>query len=202
MNRTFFLLYLIIILLFGCKKEKSPPYYKISNEFRNWVDFQEGSYWIYKNDISGLTDSVYCKNRYSTTIIRQGSPYYYDVINIDFSANNLVQWSFISVNPDFEGVNMDGLGYSLRSNTNLGQNIIWDNEIYQYSNHYDSLLIIDNIFFNVIHTHIVKEHNIEHDSIIGDFYFSKFIGLIKYKKKLQNDGIDTTWSLIKWKIIQ
>ncbi len=56
MKTTSIALIFIIILLWGCKKNES--YKDLPDEYKNYFLFSEGSNWIYKNIITGSTDSI------------------------------------------------------------------------------------------------------------------------------------------------
>jgi len=59
------------LLLFSCKKD--PDFYPVSDEFKPWFLFQQGSFWIFQNDSTLDLDSVYIKS----------PPAYYNVPNPD-----------------------------------------------------------------------------------------------------------------------
>lgn len=110
--------YLIIFLLFGllfsfCRKKDSnqiqstansattsgfypgpPKPYKtvyVSNEIKEWGLFNVGSYWIYRDSISGIIDSIYVSSvdtTYDRSYYTKDSDIIYEVIHIkvnDFS---------------------------------------------------------------------------------------------------------------------
>ncbi|MFN3403311.1 MAG: hypothetical protein ACK40G_04395 [Cytophagaceae bacterium] len=61
------LVLLITILLYGtfcCNKKKDPkPTYYIDQEFKDYCDFKEGSYWIYERESDKTIDSLYLFQR-------------------------------------------------------------------------------------------------------------------------------------------
>ncbi|MGE5424574.1 MAG: hypothetical protein ACM3N9_04375, partial [Syntrophothermus sp.] len=58
MKKQYFLLVLIILGLFSCKKDET-PYYQIPGEMKEYFEAHEGSYWIYLDNFTGLSDSTY-----------------------------------------------------------------------------------------------------------------------------------------------
>jgi len=54
----------VLVLLAACKKELT--FYGISDEMKEYFVFQKGSYWIYKDDSTGVIDSTYIKSIYSS----------------------------------------------------------------------------------------------------------------------------------------
>lgn len=193
----------ILIYLTNCKKE--PIHYTISDDFRKWVDCQNGSYWVYKNELTGNIDSVYFlgDRLYSTDFSYKEQGYSFDFININLKSS-FIQSIYISVNADFEFAILDvrGMGSALRTNSEIGQNIKWINGIYRFVNFYDSLKINNNIFHNIIHTRTSLPYHSTNDSIVCNFYFSKNIGLIKFQSEVQISSADTSWSLLRWNVIQ
>jgi hypothetical protein len=75
-TRTILVLLVMILCLFGCKKKQGQPlpYYKVPEELKTACLFGGGSYWIYKNDSTGATDSIY---------IDKDKPYVYDTALYD-----------------------------------------------------------------------------------------------------------------------
>jgi hypothetical protein len=49
-------IFLLAVQFMACKKA---PFYPISQEMKEYFFFNPGSYWIYRDNYSGLTDSVY-----------------------------------------------------------------------------------------------------------------------------------------------
>jgi hypothetical protein len=71
--------------------------------------------------------------------------------------------------------------------------------IYKELNVYDSLIINNVTYYNVLNTQY-KYPTYKGDTALMIFYLAKSIGLIKYYQKLFNQ--DTTWSLLRYHIIQ
>jgi hypothetical protein len=61
-------------------------------------------------------------------------------------------------------------------------------------NRYDTLIVNNNKFTNVIHTRDSSYYSIK------DYYYAMKIGLIKYS--LKTTSIDSTWSLVRWHVYQ
>lgn len=51
-----FAVILTVFIIGGCKKKET--YYYVSNENKAWTLFNEGSYWIYRNDSTLVLDST------------------------------------------------------------------------------------------------------------------------------------------------
>ncbi len=68
----YLLLLSVSILFLQCHTESS-YYLPISSELKTYLDYKEGSYWIYKNPESGIEDSTFVRNysKYDSTIVYQ-----------------------------------------------------------------------------------------------------------------------------------
>jgi hypothetical protein len=54
--RKSYLLLLLLLLFWGCAKQKPTP---INSELKKSFNYQVGSYWIYRDSVSGATDSFF-----------------------------------------------------------------------------------------------------------------------------------------------
>jgi hypothetical protein len=59
MRKPIFFLCIVIIVLCGCKKKQHVIYYSVPDALKKACLFQKGSYWVYLNDSTHITDSVY-----------------------------------------------------------------------------------------------------------------------------------------------
>jgi hypothetical protein len=196
----------VVVLLLteaGCKK-KEPTYYYIDNSFKEWVLFQKGSYWVYLNENNQILDSTFINMQPRTGFtppesegIDRFEQTYYDLSNsfiksvaIDCDHN----YSFASLELNFQ---TDGVGYTAISSAMLkgtgagGYNYLTLVEVL------DTLILNSNIFLNVIHTRTLDPFN---DNIYNDGYFAKNIGLVKLS--IKTDSFDSTWSLLRWHVVQ
>jgi len=203
MKRLLLLFVLLSFSLTNCSKKENMEHYLISKDFKQWVDFKEGSYWVYFSENSGYIDSchfigtklIYTENR------SKEYGYIYDVIEFPLESK-VIHGIVISAEKDFSyvgiGTNINGGGYSLRTNSNIGQKIKNGLSIYEEIEVFDSLNIYNNTFFNIIHTR--TKYPLIDGELIKDYYFSKGVGLIKYHQNFLQS--DSTWILLKWKTIQ
>ncbi len=69
----------------SCNSKNLPDYY-MNDNFRSYVDFPKGSYWIYEETLTGgKSDSMYLYEReYSTDRSGKYVDYHYDWINLKF----------------------------------------------------------------------------------------------------------------------
>ena len=194
---------LCCLLIISCNKKPSPTHYTISNDFRKWVDFQNGSYWVYINDNSGLVDSCYFRGtRLAYTVYNyKDQGYVYDVIDFVL-ASKFLEIIYIQANADYTfaiiGTIKGGTEYQLRTNANIGQKIRVGLGTYEEVEVLDSLKINNNTFMNIRHTRTI--YPLLPGDIIQDYFFSKGVGLIKFHQTFLNT--DSTWSLLRYHTIQ
>lgn len=204
MKKLFILVFTVIlaILLMSCRKTN--PYYPISPTLLQYCYFKEGSHWIYKNENGGFLDSCHIKipPLFSTSTFDQENEYYYDFVDMNFRSNFL-DWGHLQSTPDFDfGVitshKCSFIG-SIRTDAIVGRKILWGPSIiYQTLELFDEYKLNNVIFKNVIHTKIVQPY--DYDSVVCHYYFCKNIGLIKYQQHVFNT--DSTWSLLRWYVVQ
>lgn len=54
---------LMLLSFFSCKKDKKPVI-DISDELRQYFNYQPGTYWVYYDSVSGVTDSLWVANTF------------------------------------------------------------------------------------------------------------------------------------------
>ena len=164
MKSKFPLLILIISILFLASSCKKKPTYYMPQEFKDYVDFPVGSYWVYEDSVSGIKDSIYLYGR-NLTIYELNNFYcncekleqnFYSSYNNHLRAQS---W-LISDDPSFYVYRGYGY-YTMRKNGNV-----------EYIINYDSLKIIDEWYKNVYCI-----YNYANDKTY--YYWVKYIGLIK-----------------------
>jgi hypothetical protein len=133
-------------------------------EFKDYVDFPVGSYWVYEDSVSGIKDSIYLYQRNLTIYDFERNYCYYEKLEQNFYSsynNHLRAQSWLDVDdPSF--YEYSGYGYfTLRKNFNV-----------VYIINYDSLKILDEWYKNV---HCI--YNYPNNKIY--YYWVKHIGLIK-----------------------
>ncbi|MCK9423693.1 MAG: hypothetical protein M0Q38_13955 [Bacteroidales bacterium] len=95
----FFICLGLLNFIVSCKKT-STLHYVISEEFKAWADFQQGSYWIYYNKINQSIDSTYVTDNYLQTLSKDSQnaseQYQYDQITMDFNGNVYQKFKIVS----------------------------------------------------------------------------------------------------------
>ena len=189
-NISLFFLYLLIT---GCNKTEEKYY--VQGSFKEWSLFQYGSYWIYLNEKSGRVDSSWVYTGPSTWFYKPiGDGKLYEVIS--FQIMNIGPFKLGAKTDNsillIEGKFFSG-GYALTSlvTSNLSDQVSSSCWVMK---RYDSLIVNNQMFFNVIITRDTFSNS------INDFYFAKKVGLIKFA--IKNEYGDSTWSLVRSHIIQ
>ena len=192
----------ILALFSSCSKKKAITYY-IDNSFKEWVLFQKGSYWVYFNDSSHMLDSAFVdmQPRYGLSPPETEHMDHYQSIYYTVTSS-FIRDVYIGRDPDESYV---AIGFFYPKNDVFkALNSGYTNGSWNGSSSFTSLIEkIDTMilnykkFTNVIHT---RTNEVIYDSSQYDFYFAKNIGLIKFSAK--TNSFDSTWSLMRWHIIQ
>ncbi len=164
MKTKFYLFILMISILFLASNCKKKPTYYMPQEFKDYVDFPVGSYWVYEDSVSGIKDSIYLYGRNLTI---------YEPDNFYFKCEELEQNFYSSYNNELRAYScllIDdpsfyeycGYGYyTTKANWNV-----------EYIINYDSLKILDEWFKNVYCIYTYAKNKIY-------YYWVKNIGVIK-----------------------
>ena len=210
---------LALILLISCKKKL--PYYGLSDQMKEYFVFKQGSYWIYRNDSTGIIDSSYTMSFYSTVEDVESLGVSREFIDFVFAS------TFLS---DFEmgygclGANM--LTISTTFDTNQPPNQIVGNGpiayfegwqpnkdnisgtcfsdgVCRYSN-ITTMTVNNKIYNNIIYTRIITmdSSTANQHFFIREIYFAKNIGIIKFYEESKYVNVKRSFSLLRQKVIQ
>lgn len=181
------ILFILSVLIFSfanCKKDK--PTYYMPQEFKDFILYSEGSYWIYEDSITGNTDSIYLSN-YNINIAEPSHfDYKYEKLEQNFYSSFSIEsqyraetWLLQLEDPSL--YEYTGYGYY---GGNKDANI-------EYISNFDSLNIK-----GVWYKDVKCIYN--YDGNITYYYWVKYIGIIKKEDKFNNQN----WQLIKYHINQ
>jgi|WetSurMetagenome_2_1015567.scaffolds.fasta_scaffold09970_3 hypothetical protein len=216
---VFFLLALTILFLLGCTKN-DPEYYYIPEDFKQWVVYQPGTYWIYLNEQTGVVDCTYVTGvrNYQEVTGGNGSQEterHYEVITCDCSGSLYAKLSTRAQSESSRPINdrailsipicspnMDDASFSY--GLLLNPQFIKERRFEEISNYgvkqvYPQEDILGNQFINV---YDLRHEWIDYngDSLVTEAHFAKSTGIIKLR--IYKEKFDTTWSLIRYKIVQ
>ncbi len=222
LNKILFILIFLFILV-GCIKDEPitiPPTYYLPDNFKNWIYFKTGTYWIYKNDTTGIEDSIVVNESYndieSMIGINQYNEskimyYYEDITMVSYSYTENIKYhesAFIYINdPHAIGISCTfakwdiTFGWPAYNNTlefiyepvlnsKLGRTSV--------SAIFDTLIVAGKLYFNVIQ--INDTLNTLDGGYPTYYYFAKNYGLIK--KEIMETSEVVEWNLIRYNIVQ
>jgi hypothetical protein len=122
--------------------------------------------------------------------------FYYDVSNSflkNVSIDRGTDDSFASLGifyPDDAG--FPGLSSSIAAGIGSGSS-----DFFKLVEKIDTMFINSNRFTNVVHTRSTSTY---YDNLQNDYYYVKNIGLVKFS--IKTNSFDSTWSLMRWHVIQ
>jgi len=195
----------LVFIATSCIEEEKYHHRYVSEETKEWSLFQPGSYWIYQNDSTGATDSVFIKE--GPTSHFDGGPTdamdYLEVINTSFSSSFISQ---IELEAHYYGANTISL-----NNTNASVLILRfpiSNEIisqnfytFEHIEHFDSLNVNGTWIKDTYHTRYTRfKEGISTIDYIYDFYIAKNIGIVICEKQSETENF--RWSLVRRNIVQ
>lgn len=194
-----------VVIQYGCRKGgtyQSPTTAidSIPGEFKAWTMFRPGSFWVYLNEKTGITDC---------TTYKRG-PFYQKDVYFDIPA---VEYMWYYTNGKFwvrftdqAGKYRDAYYKLMLTNGYEMLGLTWKTLIdpvprdsdrydftYKFIEHLDTLSLNGKPFTQVYHTKFVRkisEFPSPEVDIIYNLYFSKGIGLICFKKS--DNSQDTT----------
>jgi hypothetical protein len=216
-----FLIFAVVIFA-SCKKET--PYYKISDDMKQYFVYQKGSYWVYRNDSTGDTDSSYI-DKY--TLSRQGVGdndgnhlYSFDLITLYFKSKflNNFQIGYYCSGPNcltIDGKFIDSNDTLLLNTGPIAYFADWEPNLKIYSqqclrNCVFTFSVIpkdtvdNNKYFNIIYSKMISIDSTENNPnfYFREIYFAENIGIIKYVEIKKYYNIQRSWSLIRYNVIQ
>jgi len=154
--------------------------------------------WIYYNEQSNKIDSIYIPET-PTSWYSPPEPIAIQYILIKLSNSFLVQY-LISAGPNDPVLSVTDI-YSTDRNVFCYAQIV-GSSIYasptcKLVEKLDKYVINNNMFFNVIHT---RDSNFVKPIITKEYYFVQNVGLVQYSIKTTSS--DSTWSILRWKVLQ
>ena len=222
MNKSIKLLLLLFagIFLSSCNNNKDiNPYYKISEQFKQYCLFQKQSKWTYQNDTT--------KSLYNLTISnvnpyigfhasnKVSGPYNYDVVDMQFDTiNNDLHFLKGTINagdPSSGSGKMHDLYWLFFSEQNyllafapgfpmgVEQRLGAKPGLYTNIKELADFTLNGKNYTNVYHTQVRKTEGTP-DTVTYEFYFAPHFGLIKWTRQV--NGITASYSLKQSNLIQ
>ncbi len=196
------LLLLVFPLLHSCSKMERTEY-PFPDDLKPYCMFKKGSYWIYRNDLTGSKDSACLL---STPTIRWG-PYsetgslfaqyatgwfggnfiYSFSAGYDWHASEYRLYHTYFHEPGSESILS---GHIVKGYSEINER---DNFNYRVIGIEDTLTIGNTVYHGVLTTQFARLRHPNGDSVKYTYFFDKVHGLVKFVRGY--GGIDTTWSL-------
>lgn len=195
------LVLLIVSVFSSCKKEdettsSSYTYYKIKQSLYPFL-FDYGSFWIYKDTITGNIDSISLTSitKHNVTIKPivptqgpQGEQEYFNIQYLSFPSNQIIEEQLMS---DFISRGLINGGFTLLSSKTKGDKRL-NAEITEILN---SLKVEETTYYNVVKMKISKDNYIKNYCF---YYYVDSIGIIK-KEITSNNKVVNTSNLMRYK---
>jgi hypothetical protein len=221
MNHSMKLLLLLAAGIFfsSCSKLKnSDPYYKISDQFKQYCQFQKQSTWTYQNDSTKNLHKISVSD--ISSYIGFHSPnnvagaYSFDAVDMIYdTANdlNIAKGTISAGNPSTGSGKMHDLYWLFYKNGNyllafapgfpmsVGQRLGNNPGFYTNLQKLSNFKLNGKDYTDVYHTEIKKTEGTP-DTVYYQFYFAPHYGLIKWTRRV-NSHI-TSYSLVQSNLIQ
>jgi len=202
------------LLLSSCKKKEQTNFY-ISVEYKGWSCYKTGSYWVYLNEKTGTQDCTWVKTDTNYIQIHHGDEEdpvrYYEIFRTEVSGDLYTGYYTEASGDEYTSVNLVptylkdiSFSLSLLQNPNFRHTIYHETiENAGVADVYQEETVNGHSFSNVYdirHEWFSQYLNSLGDSLIASIHLVKNIGIIKLRK--YKEGADTTWSLLRWKVVQ
>jgi hypothetical protein len=191
------------MFFFSC--DKGGKHYSVSQEFKDFFLVQNGSYWIYQDDSTGLKDSTYLKGPPIYQILQttynlkdnpSGEGYY-----IGFQSELMLEY-FLYANPSGQNFLSVEFGSSIEAFGMIDQLIPDSNYFinslpkgyFMVRPMVSSLKVNSVVYNNVLQSRFYNEKN------TFNFYFAKYIGFIKLTGTWDNKN--QSWSLLRYHVVR
>ena len=216
MKKVFFISILIFAFC-GCKK--SDPVVQIDSRLKAGFNFQPGTYWIYKDSISGQVDSFFVRyNSLTTNPAGIGTQYIITIYVSEYQINAInlqdtTQWVYKLADNEFDVQSNCAIAL-----TNEGKSIQYGEvfsfpmvvgTIYDYSgienkliSILSSLVINTKSYANVSTIHSFGTNfTIDNWSIDNLFYVCDSVGFLKIIQNQPLDSLHKVWELQRYNIV-
>jgi hypothetical protein len=192
---------LLLIISFSACKRKEPSIVYIPEEIKEYSIFQNDSYWVFKNETTGVIDSTFIQDppQYTYTQGSDDVPSFevcYLKYDSKFITRSQINWEQYLI-----GFRNGLVGPCLRAESfQPGYVKKFDSySLFKNINYFDSLEINSKVYYKVMNT-FYQTTNSNDDTLMYTYYLAKSIGLVKVNLHVSN--YDTTWSLLRYHVVQ
>ena len=200
---------ILVIILVSASCSKKVNTYNIPDDFQSWCRYKVGTYWIYRNEKTLLTDCTYVKIFSVETHNQEGDNYkviaYYDVESSDISGSFLSSFRTEAHSGDYASMSINLKYGDIEFSTDLVTNPHYTKAWYEGQSSGGVVPVfpkeeINGNSFSNVYLCRTESQTWEGDSVIVDGHLVRTIGLVEYKHRV--DKVDTTWTLVRWHVIQ
>ena len=197
---------LILVFQTACNKNTEPVHYTIPEDLKAFFLFQPGSYWIYQNSATNKVDCTWIVTQpefhESKNILDDGRTVssITDHCTITFEG---FFFRYCQIDPFVVGYGnswyTDFMAYNAGIPTGDARHY-YNNYYFENIHFYDSLQVGGHTFSEVAET---KDSHFEYQGTQSKsicFFPAKNVGLVQIKNS--NSGVDTTWILVRYHIVQ
>lgn len=192
----------IVPVLLLCCKKKERPSTPVDPLVKRYFSYKKGSYWIYKDRITGDMDSIFVSEAYTEIIDDNLERYdfeYSELSGIDPKIATRGCWILRDRIVEIRLYDISGLlsfAYPFPELTKFPVQLGPDST---------QVIAVETSFSlnnNVFDTAIVIEKKYVYNPAGEDtFFINKDVGIIKMKLNHPSRNIDRTWELVKYKIV-
>ena len=193
---------LLCMFFFSC--DKGGKHYSVSQEFKDFFLVQNGSYWIYQDDSTGLKDSTYLKGPPIEEILqtneRDKDNPSIERYSIGFHSELMLEYQLF-VNTGGQNFLLIDIGssevYGMMDQVLPDSNYCIDSSVKDYfmvRPMISSFNVNSVVYNNVLQSRFYNEIN------NFNFYFAKYFGLIKVTGTWDNKN--HSWSLLRYHIVR
>ena len=206
---------------FNACKKPSTPNYPINNSLKAAFNFQPGTYWIYRDSISGDVDSFYVQAN-GTGNNSNSAGYTYDLTEVQiFEVSALISidtqyWQYYYLGNVIEvgyyGPKMHEADYAPFINypfqdsltfPHYGSSNLLNADSGSVARIFTSYTLNTNVFTNVAETYQWYNNNAGTGLLFNDIFFiCPNIGIIKMKLYHPLDAINRVWELQRYHIVK
>ncbi len=207
MNKLILFSILLSTLIQGCKK--SPRHYTINTELMNAYGFKQGTYWIYKDSLSGEIDSFAVTYSVLENTQQTGfaEDYYYVIISTFKNDSFKIKWDLV-LTDSTAGLSFENYSDQMEGNLNY---LLFNYPIFdgQFTQEYDSSYVVgifnNYSFLNYNFRSVAQIHHFStgHGNIMKHddwFYVCDNIGFVKIIFNHPQDSVYRNWGLLRYHI--
>jgi len=188
--------------MYSCKKNNPVPHRIIDADLKGAFDFQPGTYWIFKDSLTGQIDSFYVRGTSMANNTSNNPSYTYDEMDIDIKE---VNESPIGADTARWGIDLEQNKIYL-SDWYIDNFADYDPIVYPFTSGTQTSAVYNQsiILLNTVTSGINSFNNVAIINFTGGlndyFYLNADVGFVKIV--LNQRGANRVWELQRWNIVK